>query len=85
MPVTVAYQNLLPAFAVPWILQNTLLRVELPEQHIAKTMDATLGLSARDARGCAGWALRFFAVESLRLRIGQERFHICAIPDLGLY
>ena len=45
VPVTTAYQNLLPAFiglfAVPWILQNILSRVELPEQHIAKSVDAT--------------------------------------------
>ncbi|MFL7792246.1 MAG: tripartite tricarboxylate transporter permease [Anaerolineae bacterium] len=45
VPVTIAYQNLLPAFiglfAVPWILQNILSRVELPEQHIAKSVDAT--------------------------------------------
>jgi putative membrane protein len=51
VPVTVAYQNLLPAFvglfAVPWILQNVLSRVELPEQHIAKTVDATPWLFLR--------------------------------------
>jgi putative membrane protein len=51
VPVTVAYQNLLPAFvglfAVPWILQNIRSRVELPQQHIAGTVDATLGLALR--------------------------------------
>ncbi len=51
VPVTVAYQNLLPAFiglfAVPWILQNILSRVELPEQHIAQTIDSTPGLILR--------------------------------------
>jgi putative membrane protein len=51
VPVTVAYQNLLPAFvglfAVPWILQNILSRVELPEQHMAQTIDCTPGLILR--------------------------------------
>jgi len=51
VPVTVAYQNLLPAFvglfAVPWILQNILSRVELPEQHIARTIDAPPWLLVR--------------------------------------
>ena len=51
VPVTVAYQNLLPAFAglfaVPWILQNVLSRVEFPEQHVARTVDATPGLFLR--------------------------------------
>lgn len=45
VPVDVAYQNLLPAFvglfAVPWVLQNLLSRVELPKQHIANSVDAT--------------------------------------------
>ncbi len=49
--VTVAYQNLLPAFvglfAMPWVLQNILSRVELPEQHITNTVDATPWLMAR--------------------------------------
>jgi putative membrane protein len=44
VPVEVAYQNLLPAFvglfAVPWVLQNLIARVELPSQHIACTVDA---------------------------------------------
>jgi putative membrane protein len=48
VPVTVAYQNLLPAFvglfAVPWVVQNVLSRVELPEQHVARTVDATPAL-----------------------------------------
>jgi len=51
VPVMVAYQNLLPAFvglfAVPWILQNILSRVELPEQHVSPTMDATPWLFLR--------------------------------------
>ncbi len=51
VPVSVAYQDLLPAFiglfAVPWILQNLLSQVELPEQHVARTLDATPGLIVR--------------------------------------
>jgi len=44
VPLQVAYQNLLPAFvglfAVPWVIQNLLARIELPPQHIARTVDA---------------------------------------------
>ena len=51
LPVNSAYQNLLPAFvglfAVPWILQNLLARVELPPQFIARSVDATPGLVLR--------------------------------------
>jgi Predicted membrane protein len=51
LPVYAAYQNLLPAFvglfAVPWVLQNLLARVELPPQHIARDVDATPGLIGR--------------------------------------
>ena len=47
VPVEVAYQNLLPAFvglfAVPWVIQNLLAKVELPPQHIARTVDAPPG------------------------------------------
>jgi putative membrane protein len=68
VPVTVAYQNLLPAFvglfAVPWILQNILSRVELPEQHIARTVDATPGLFLRGtfAGALGGLFAAFFPV-----------------------
>ncbi len=44
VPVEVAYQNLLPAFvglfAIPWVIQNLLARIELPPQHIAQDVDA---------------------------------------------
>lgn len=44
VPITVAYQNLLPAFvglfAVPWVLQNLVARIEIPPQHFATTVDA---------------------------------------------
>ncbi|MCD6345079.1 MAG: hypothetical protein DRI37_04770 [Chloroflexi bacterium] len=47
VPVQVAYQNLLPAFvglfAVPWVIQNLLARIELPPQHIARSVDAPPG------------------------------------------
>jgi putative membrane protein len=68
VPVTVAYQNLLPAFiglfAVPWILQNILSRVELPAQHIAKTVDATPWLLVRGtlAGALGGLFAAFFPV-----------------------
>jgi putative membrane protein len=51
VPVTVAYQNLLPAFvglfAVPWVLQNLLSRVQVPPQHVARTVDLTPWLLVR--------------------------------------
>ncbi len=47
VPVQVAYQNLMPAFvglfAVPWVIQNLLARIELPPQHIARSVDAPPG------------------------------------------
>jgi putative membrane protein len=68
MPVTVAYQNLLPAFiglfAVPWILQNLVSRVEVPQQHIARSVDATPWLVARGtfASALGGLFAAFFPV-----------------------
>jgi putative membrane protein len=68
VPVTIAYQNLLPAFiglfAVPWILQNILSRIELPEQHIAKSVDATPWLIFRGtfAGALGGLFAAFFPV-----------------------
>lgn len=47
VPLTVAYQNLLPAFiglfAVPWVLQNLLARTEIPPQHYPASIDARPG------------------------------------------
>jgi putative membrane protein len=44
VPVGVAYQNLMPAFvglfAVPWLLQNIISRVQIPTQHLAPSLDA---------------------------------------------
>ncbi len=68
VPVTVAYQNLLPAFvglfAVPWILQNLLSRVEIPPQHIARSVDASPWLVARGtfAGALGGLFAAFFPV-----------------------
>jgi putative membrane protein len=68
VPVTVAYQNLLPAFiglfAVPWILQNLLSRIELPEQHVAGSVDATPWLVFRGtfAGALGGLFAAFFPV-----------------------
>jgi len=68
VPVAVAYQNLLPAFvglfAAPWILQNLLSRVELPQQHIAQTVDVTplLLLRGTFAGALGGLFAAFFPV-----------------------
>ncbi len=68
VPVSTAYQNLLPAFiglfAVPWILQNLISRVKLPKQHIARTLDATPGLIVRGtlAGALGGLFAAFFPV-----------------------
>jgi putative membrane protein len=68
VPVTVAFQNLLPAFAglfaVPWILQNILSRVEIPKQHIARTVDVTPWLFLRGtlAGAMGGLFAAFFPV-----------------------
>ncbi|MBN1955550.1 MAG: tripartite tricarboxylate transporter permease [Anaerolineae bacterium] len=68
LPVNSAYQNLLPAFvglfAVPWILQNLLARVELPPQHISHSIDATPWLFLRGtfAGALGGLFAAFFPV-----------------------
>lgn len=68
VPVSVAYQNLLPAFvglfALPWILQNLLSRLELPEQHLSRSIDVTLGAVLRGtlAGALGGLFAAFFPV-----------------------
>ncbi|MEJ2150555.1 MAG: tripartite tricarboxylate transporter permease [Chloroflexota bacterium] len=68
VPVTVAYQNLLPAFvglfAVPWILQNILSKIGLPKQHIAASIDTTPWLVFRGtfAGALGGLFAAFFPV-----------------------
>ena len=65
LPVNCAYQNLLPAFvglfAVPWVLQNLLARVELPSQFIARDVEATPWLFLRGTfAGALGGLLAAF-------------------------
>jgi putative membrane protein len=68
VPVTVAYQNLLPAFvglfAIPWVLQNILSQIDLPEQHISKSVDVTPWLIFRGtfAGALGGLFAAFFPV-----------------------
>ena len=68
VPVTVAYQSLLPAFvglfAIPWNLQNLISQVELPEQHVATSIDAGPGLMVRGtlAGALGGLFAAFFPV-----------------------
>jgi putative membrane protein len=68
VPVTVAYQGLLPAFvglfAAPWIVQNLVARVEIPSQHVAASVDVTLGQVARGvaAGAMGGLFAAFFPV-----------------------
>jgi putative membrane protein len=51
LPVSAAYQNLMPAFvglfAIPWVIQNLVARVELPPQNIPRTVDTTPWLVLR--------------------------------------
>ena len=65
LPVGSAYQNLLPAFvglfAVPWVLQNLLARVELPGPFIPHALEVTPGLLARGSlAGVLGGLLAAF-------------------------
>ena len=68
VPVTVAYQGLLPAFiglfAVPWIVQNLVARVEIPPQHVSASVDVTPGQVARGvaAGAMGGLFAAFFPV-----------------------
>ncbi|MFW6135664.1 MAG: tripartite tricarboxylate transporter permease [Chloroflexota bacterium] len=68
VPVAVAFQNLLPAFvglfAMPWVVQNLLSRVEVPHQHVAPTLDATPGAIVRGtfAGAVGGLFAAFFPV-----------------------
>ena len=68
LPPASAYQNLLPAFvglfAVPWVLQNLLARVELPDQFVARSVDTTPWLVVRGtlAGALGGLFAAFFPV-----------------------
>jgi len=65
LPVAAGYQNLLPAFvglfAVPWILQNLLSRVDLPPQYLSHSVEVTPGLALRGTlAGALGGLLAAF-------------------------
>ena len=68
VPVRVAYQGLLPAFiglfAVPWILQNLIARVQIPPQHVSASVDVSPGQLARGvaAGAMGGLFAAFFPV-----------------------
>ncbi len=68
VPVTAAYQNLLPAFAgffaIPAVLQQLIVGSRPPQQHIASTLDVTPGLVARGvgAGSLGGLFAAFFPV-----------------------
>jgi len=68
VPLEMAYQNLLPAFvglfAVPWLLQNVLARVQIPPQHVAASIgvDAPLILRGTLAGVMGGMFAAFFPV-----------------------
>ncbi len=51
LPAEVSFQNLLPAFvglfAIPWVLQNLISRVQVPSQHVARSVDLSPGLVVR--------------------------------------
>ena len=65
LPLESAYQNLLPAFvglfAMPWVLQNLLSRITLPEQHITEVIAGPPWLLVRGAlAGALGGFLAAF-------------------------
>ncbi|MBC7249351.1 MAG: tripartite tricarboxylate transporter permease [Anaerolineae bacterium] len=51
VPLEVAFQNLMPAFAglfaIPWVLTNLLSQAQVPPQHVARSVDASPALVAR--------------------------------------
>lgn len=68
VPMGIPHQSLLPAFvglfAVPQMVQNALSRVSLPRQHVARTLDASLGVIIRGilAGALGGLFAAFFPV-----------------------
>jgi len=68
VPVRVAYQGMLPAliglFAVPWIVQNLIARVEIPSQQVSASVDVTPGQVVRGvtAGAVGGLFSAFFPV-----------------------
>jgi putative membrane protein len=68
VPVEMAFQNLLPAFvglfAIPWVLQNMLSRVQIPRQTVGRSVDLSLAMVARGvgAGALGGLFAAFFPV-----------------------
>jgi putative membrane protein len=68
VPADRAFQNLLPAFvglfAVPWVLQNLISQVRMPEQYLGRSVDLSPGLVARGvgAGALGGLFAAFFPV-----------------------
>ncbi|MGD8623975.1 MAG: tripartite tricarboxylate transporter permease [Anaerolineae bacterium] len=70
VPVEMAFQNLMPAFtglfAVPWVVQNLLSKVEVPAQRVPASVDLSPGLVVRGvgAGALGGLFAAFFPVVS---------------------
>jgi putative membrane protein len=68
VPAEMAFQNLLPAFtglfALPWVLQNLLSQVQVPVQHVARSVDLSPRLVAQGvgAGALGGLFAAFFPV-----------------------
>jgi putative membrane protein len=68
VPVTAAYQGLMPAFvglfAVPWVVHNLVAQVNMPPQHVSGSVDVTPGQVARGvaAGAMGGLFAAFFPV-----------------------
>lgn len=65
IPAHRGFQTLLPAFvglfAVPWVLTNMVSRMDIPEQHIAESVDIEGSAAARGGiAGCIGGILAAF-------------------------
>ncbi|MFP3872159.1 MAG: tripartite tricarboxylate transporter permease [Candidatus Natronoplasma sp.] len=65
IPAHRGFQTLLPAFvglfAVPWVLTNMVSRMDIPEQHIAESVDIKGSAAARGGiAGCIGGILAAF-------------------------
>jgi putative membrane protein len=68
VPTERAFQNLLPAFvglfAIPWVLQNLVSQVRMPEQYVSRSVDLSPRLIARGvgAGALGGLFAAFFPV-----------------------
>lgn len=68
VPTEMAFQNLLPAFvglfAIPWVLQNLISQVQVPDQHLSHSVDLSPRLIARGvgAGALGGLFAAFFPV-----------------------